>query len=567
MQVSSLSIKSFRNITELTVEFEADWTILFGENNSGKTNILDALYAALRINRTLRQGAFDLHDYHLSSKTSMSGDAGPIELVVSLSERIEDEWDDETIQDFTHVLAYDKDRKTNAVALKVVGIAGGDGREESYEWSFLAEDGSSRGSRKFITELNLLQRLRPFYQLSALRDANREFNARSTYFSPFVSDPAFDDAIRVELTQSLATINARVLESHEAFGALRDSIESGARVVTGSTEVAIEAVPTRLSELLAHTQVSMNAAGEAPLPIDRHGSGSQSMAVLSLFNAYVASKLASRFDRRSRAILTLEEPESHLHPSAIRQLWTMLKGLEAQLVVTTHSGDLLGELPLRCVRRVYRSGGRIYVRRVEIAKLSLAEQRQLEYGIQASRGELLLARGWILVEGRTEVVGLKKMAEAMSIDLHEASVRVVDCQQYGGPRPFIKLADQLGIAWHCLCDGDTTGKDNCKAATDQLDGRAAADYVTIYGVKNIEAFLCTLGFDDIYLKHTANEKRASITAAKGTTDYANQVAEALIDSRKERAIREVCEAIKRDRTKDPLPFRNLLQTVCSQAAK
>jgi len=558
-------VKGYRNISELEVSFEPDWTVLLGENNSGKTNVLDALFAALRVNRTLRQGAFDLHDYHLASKQSMAGDSGPIELIVTLSEQQEGEWDDETVQDFTNVLAFDSTRNTYSITIKVTGTAARDGNEESYEWSFLDAVGAPRGSRKFIPELNLLQRLRPFYQLGALRDAGREFSARSTYFSPFVTDPTFEEAIRVELTQSLATINARVLESHEAFGILKESIVSGAGVVTGATDVEIEAVPTRLSELLAHTQVSLSSQGQAPLPIDRQGSGSQSMAVLSLFNAYVASKLAHRFDDRSRAVLTLEEPESHLHPSAVRMLWGTMKNLDAQLVITTHSGDLLGEVPLRCIRRIYRSDGRVMIGRPDISALSLAEQRQLEYGIQASRGELLLARGWVVVEGRTEVVGLKKMAETMGIDLHRSGVRIVECQHFGGAKPFLKLADQLGIAWHCLCDGDKNGRDYFKAATEQLKGRDAARHITQYDVKNIEAFLVKLGFADVYLKHVPTEKVASITAVQGTSEYANQVAMAIKSKFKEQAIREVCAAIQRNPAKQPAPFKRLLSTICELA--
>ena len=57
--------------------------------------------------------------------------------------------------------------------------------------------------RRFIGELNALQRLRPFYQLGALRDVSREFTKRSTYFSPFVTDPTFSDDLRTEFSLSL----------------------------------------------------------------------------------------------------------------------------------------------------------------------------------------------------------------------------------------------------------------------------------------------------------------------------------------------------------------------------
>ncbi len=225
MNISSLGIRGFRNLPDVTVDFEPDFTVLVGDNNSGKTNILDALYAALRVNRTIKQGAFDLHDYHLASGTAMAGDAGPIELTLRFEERAPEEWHDDIISEFSDVLALDVNNDRNSITLRVMSTAPGAAQEETYEWAFLNEKGEPLTKRRFIGELNALQRLRPFYQLG---DVSREFTKRSTYFTPFVTDPTFSDDLRTELSESLASINDKVLEAHEAFGTLRENIASGA---------------------------------------------------------------------------------------------------------------------------------------------------------------------------------------------------------------------------------------------------------------------------------------------------------------------------------------------------
>lgn len=211
MNISSLAIRGFRNLPDVTVDFESDFTVLVGDNNSGKTNILDALYAALRVNRTIKQGAFDLHDYHLASGTAMAGDAGPIELTLRFEERAPEEWQDDIISEFSDVLALDVTNDRNSVTLRVMSTAPGAGQEETYEWAFLNEKREPLTKRRYISEINALQRLRPFYQLGALRDVSREFTKRSTYFSPFVTDPTFNDDLRTELSESLASINERSL--------------------------------------------------------------------------------------------------------------------------------------------------------------------------------------------------------------------------------------------------------------------------------------------------------------------------------------------------------------------
>jgi putative ATP-dependent endonuclease of OLD family len=557
LNVTTLRVRGYRNIADVTIELEPDVTVIIGENNSGKTNILDALYASLRINRTIRQGAFELHDYHLADRKSMAGDAGPIELTVTFREQKPGEWDAELLGAFSDVLASDPVTGTNAVVLRVTGTAPGSGKEEAYEWAFL-DAASNPQSRKNITALNRLQTLRPFFTLGALRDATREFSRRSTFFAPFISDPTFDEALRDELADSLGEINDKVMEAHSAFRVLETNLADGnALVGGGGGSVTIEAVPSRLSELLANTQISLSNREGATLPLDRHGSGSQSLAVLSLFKAYVNAKLTSRLDKLSRAILTVEEPEGHLHPSAVRSLWSLLSTMESQVVITSHSGELMGEVPLRCVRRVKHKAASARVYRPNTANFDESELRQINYAIRATRGELLFANVWLLVEGRTESMSLPELARSTGTDLMTDGIRVVEYQQAGGPGPFIKFADELGIAWHCLCDGDQQGQVHVNTVRHHLNGRLEAEHVTILD-KNLEVFLCKSGFDAIYASHVPSQSRGAITAAAGTEQYSIQVAEALPKrGKKEQVALEVCSAIAIDPKLAPVRIREL----------
>lgn len=566
MNITSLEVRGYRNLASVTINFEPDVTILIGENNSGKTNVLDALYAALRVNRTIRQGAFDLNDYHLSNREAQAGDAGPIQLTVIFAEKKAREWHDDILGRLAGALALDKETKLNTIRLQVKSTPAGGGQDEAYEWNFLNNENQPLANRRYIAELNALQQLRPFYQLGALRDVHKEFNKRSTYFSPFVTDPTFSDELRTELSQSLSSINTTVLNSHAAFGTLKENITEGADVVAGTSEVIIEAVPSRLSELLANASVSMSSRGGAPFPLESHGSGAQSIAVLSLFRAYVDTKLTTRYDELSRAILTLEEPEAHLHPSAIRMLWGLVSNFNAQVILTTHSGDLVGEVPLRCLRRVWQTAEGAKVFAVDEAAFDKRELNHLQYCIQAGRGELLFARTWLLVEGKTEMNALKAITDAIGVNLHANDIRLVECKQYGNVRPFIKLARQLGIPWHCLCDGDPEGTRTEAVAAEYLSDGKYEDHITKFEVNDIEAYLCLCGFDDIYLSHAASEKLKHIVAAKGTNDYANQVSAALIDDHKVRAMAEVCAAIKADASRAPALFVRLFAT-CARLAK
>jgi putative ATP-dependent endonuclease of the OLD family len=534
----SLRICAYRNYVDMTVQFEPGCTVLIGENNAGKTNVLDALYSALRVNRTIRQGAFDLSDYHLSGATSMAGDAGPIQLTATFQEREEDEWPEEIVSQLSDVINQVKGTSLQSVLIQVTSTAPGSGREEVYDWNFLDAGGAPR--KKQFAELTTLQKLRPFFALSALRDVSREFSKRSTYFGPFITDPTFDEEVRSEITTSLDSINAQVLAAHGAFEVLKRNLNEGNRVVQAMEESAtIEAVPSRISDLLANTQVSFQNPSGVSFPVDKHGSGTQSLSVLSLFRAYIAAKLESRSDPLSRPIVTIEEPEVHLHPTAVRSLWERLKDIPGQAIVTSHSGDFVSEVPLRALRRLWWDGRVMKCSQVDEKAFTDKELRNINYQIRASRGELLFARKWILLEGRSDIALLPQIARIVGCDLLGAGVRLVEIAQHGGPVGCIKLADQLGISWKLFADGDGDGLKYANAARAQLNGRVEADHIYNLPEKNLEVFLCKNGFLPLYL--AACPAQNPVTSAPGTEAYYLEVAEKTHKKNEELALAVVVE--------------------------
>ncbi|WP_420439515.1 AAA family ATPase [Candidatus Palauibacter sp.] len=62
--------------------------------------------------------------------------------------------------------------------------------------------------------------------------------------------------------------------------------------------------------MLARAQVQLGTTTGAKIPLVRHGEGTQSLAVLMLFSAF------REVTQEGAAVLALEEPEAHLHPSA-----------------------------------------------------------------------------------------------------------------------------------------------------------------------------------------------------------------------------------------------------------
>ena len=62
MVLSSITIRNFRSCYETTIPFRRDVTVLVGENNSGKTNVIDALRLVLAPLGARRTRYFEVTD-------------------------------------------------------------------------------------------------------------------------------------------------------------------------------------------------------------------------------------------------------------------------------------------------------------------------------------------------------------------------------------------------------------------------------------------------------------------------------------------------------------------------
>jgi predicted ATPase len=103
----------------------------------------------------------------------------------------------------------------------------------------------------------------------------------------------------------------------------------------------------------------------------------------------LAGILTALFQQPSPSLLGFEEPELAIHPGAIPVLYDFIAeaSVRSQILLTTHSPDLLDLLPLDDVRVVDRRGGATTVARVDPRQRDLVKKRLL------SASEILHAEG------------------------------------------------------------------------------------------------------------------------------------------------------------------------------
>lgn len=566
MHISRLHIANFRGLTSLTLDL-SETNVIFGSNNTGKSTILMAIHAVLSRALGRRTGIFLEYDYHLKAGIQPT-DADPIEIQLTFSESVADEWPDAKVQQLGNVVGIGADG-LQVVTLRVTGKF--DEALNSFVSNFDFLDPAGNAYPPNQSTVRRLQQIIPAFYLAALRDAAKEFRPGAPFWGPFVKALKIDPEVRQEIEDEIAALNERVLDAHTGFEAVKERLGKSSKLVPlggGDSPVEVEALPSRVFDILAKTQVMLSGVSGAPLPLGQHGEGTQSLAVICLFDAFLDARLIGEYGEGAVPILTLEEPEAHLHPSAVRAVGRMLSGFAGQKIITTHSGDLLASVPLRALRRLSRVGGDVKAYKIDETTFNATELKRLDHHVRRHRGSFLFARVWILVEGETDELAIQEIARILGHDLYGEGVCCLEFTLLTAAA-FIKLADQLGIHWIVVADSDPQGQKYAAAAQALLNGRAAADHISQVPAYDIETLLCLSGYGHLYSATIVQQKLVAKPNphAVGSHDYWQYVTNELQPGRgKPARMLSVLDAIEANGAAGvPQFFKDLIASAVAKA--
>lgn len=555
MELKRLEIKNFRDITGLDLELK-DTTVLIGENNTGKTAVLDALRFALRDVRTRRGCVFEEYDFHLPTATAEPSTAPPISIRLTFKEDTPGQWDEQQVARLTRarILQVGADQ-CSLVILDVSAQFDETTRDFSQDWEFQNVEGAPL-TRLADSALGVFHNEVSYYYLSALRDATRQFDSRGVFWRPFLKKSQLTPEKRQEIESKLSEINNLIVSSHTSFSQVVSRLKDIQNVVSvangGEDIVSVEAVPGRIFDMLSKASVNLNTTTGAKIPVGRHGEGTQSLAVLTLFNAYLQAW------NEGHPIVALEEPEAHLHPSAVRALWQLIEKIPGQKILSTHSGDLLSEVPPESVVRIYKEGQNIKASRLGDIALDLNDVRKFNFHIRRDRGELLFSRCWILGEGETEGTLIPEVARILEKNLEQAGIRVVTYQSGISLETCLKVANGMGIHWVVLTDNDRRGRINTEIARGQLNGRTESEVLFTMNEANIEEYLCCNGFQDVYKNLLGEQPLKKVTVESNDPEYPLQIAQALPSRLKTQAVPDVLTEIQNNSSLIPNLLRNVI---------
>jgi putative ATP-dependent endonuclease of OLD family len=254
-----------------------------------------------------------------------------------------------------------------------------------------------------------------------------------------------------------------------------------ARVLSGTPEIA--ELGTRISYRLEHMVGDVFAfpvhLGFAPPDPDRlirsvrllvdeqqRGVGEASLGsanLLFLTLKQLELDLSVQQKRHDHTFLGIEEPEAHLHPHVQRLVYKSVlqprrhmpqapgenepaNGVEASttLLLTTHSPHIVSVAPVRSLVLIKKAEGASIAASTANLQLDDDEVSDLERYLDVTRGEVLFARGVILVEGEAETYLIPAFARSLGYDLDQLGITV---SSVAGTHflPYVKLLGPQGL--------------------------------------------------------------------------------------------------------------------------
>lgn len=150
---------------------------------------------------------------------------------------------------------------------------------------------------------------------------------------------------------------------------------------------------------------------------------------LGLLNQlYIAAELIllKREEQRGLKLCLIEEIEAHLHPQAQLRMISFLKKEEnkEQFILTTHSTTLASKINLENL--ILCCDDKIFSLAKGNTELEEDDYNFLERFLDATKANLFFAKGVLVVEGDAENILLPAIAELLDRDLHKYGVSIVN---------------------------------------------------------------------------------------------------------------------------------------------
>jgi len=436
MIIEKVSIENYRNFGNFEIELKR-FNLIIGENNIGKTNLLNALGLIFSPDMTFTQKrSLEVDDINYDAVQNFKKDVEQatkfedlkgkfpevkIEVVLSgfnpdqeaiVGDWFTGEWNTDVSKNkakitYLFLINYTKNieewfqKKKESLSKKgVESVDIIDFPISHYSYSIFG--GDDRTKRIDYYWLGFLR----MEFLDALRDAKTQLSAGGRY-------TLLNKVLTVQTDNKIDEIKTKLFELKEsiksqdsAFSGIAKNIEDFLKRISienSESNLKFDFLGVESADLLKKISLMY---GTNPMDIERNGLGRNNLLYISL----LLSQLMQQVDKKEKKVffrlIGIEEPEAHLHPHLQVHLSRNINtetSDERQVIITSHSANITSQLSLDDTIVLYRDENDRKVKPYYLFRnLPPESKNYLSRFLDATKSTMFFARKILLVEGIAE---------------------------------------------------------------------------------------------------------------------------------------------------------------------
>lgn len=460
ISISKVRIENFRSIEKLELSLSMT-NVLIGANNCGKSNFLKAINVALGQSKNVSSDdIFVGKDEVLDTAKCATIDImlrpidGDNNAVSAFSDFwigvFTDEWitTGDPIGDYVGIrtiLQYDAIRNDYTIVHKQIT-----------DWGDTVSSAGVSRRKAFTGDMNTY--ISAFY-MDAQRDVVDDIKDKKSYFGRATSRVDLPQERIAEIEKQLNDVNSQIVESIPALNQTAARIAAIASTVGAANgTIEIEPLARKMTDLHKGMDVIFRDGEAARLSVSQHGMGTRSWISFLTLGAYVDWEkqrlIEDDPESESYIMLTMEEPEAHLHPQAQQKLYSQLCKFTGQKIISTHSPSIVAQADLNDLIHFEKIDGKTQAYSFDASVYASEEKNRIRREVISSHGELLFAKAIVLCEGVTEEQALPiYFQEKYGIEPTFCGISIIGIggQNY---KTFLSLIKNFHINWFIFSDGE-----------------------------------------------------------------------------------------------------------------
>lgn len=472
MYISKITIENFRNFQNNEILFNTGINVIIGHNNAGKTNLLKALSLVLDPESRKRLDHHDFNKLIPLAKLKVAPPRISISITIALTDQSDVEdlamigtWIDGTSKSSPAKLTYEfylPDSEHGNYQSTMSSITEADSEALAFAWNSIQQDFLRHYKYRMLVGDPAEQRQVEwedyrkfdFQALDAIRDVERDMHTGRNALLREVLDFFLDYEIK---SLPLATHNKlekekQIREKRKEFSTQAQSLMTllGTRMAAGKGQILSYAKSTGASfdgatpdfegnlsdaEVFSAIRLVVEHNTGIKVPASHNGLGYNNLIFMSLLLAKMQMNSDGNYmggNSKVFASLAIEEPEAHLHPA---MQYKFLKFLNEnheqkkvrQIFITTHSAHITSALSLDEIICLNSKNGQTHVGYPgRVFPKDGTSKKYVQRFLDATKSEMLFAKGVILVEGLAEQILMSTFARHHGKPLEDSQISVVN---------------------------------------------------------------------------------------------------------------------------------------------